>query len=103
MNDRTEHTPALDRHLHAYNGAFWDLGFKWQWDAAECAAIAGAEDEKLRLRAYVERHQPHLLKAYDIDFLIGLIHENKTRRLQAMAVADASGGRVELSCNGLRG
>lgn len=87
----------------AYNGAFWDIGFRWQWDANTYRELCRMPEEKARLRAYVERHQPHLFSAYDPDFLIDLILANKIRRYQAIVTAKAAGMRLELSCNGLKG
>lgn len=94
---------ADDMHLSAYNGAFWDLGFKWQWDADTYRSLGDAADEKERIRAYVERHQPHLTRAYDMEFLIDLIHDHKTRRHAAIVAANASGRPPDLCCNGVRG
>lgn len=103
MNTQPDPRHSDELHLCAYNGAFWDLGFKWQWDATTYRELSGVGSEKERIRAYVERQQPHLLKAYEPDFLIDLIHENKMRRHQAMVAARDSGARLNLSCNGVRG
>ena len=99
----TRHEAADDTHLSAYNGAFWDLGFRWQWDAATYSSLGESASEKERIRAYVERHQSHLTRAYDMDFLINLIHEHKTRRHAAIVAAHASGRPLDLHCNGVRG
>lgn len=100
----TRNTPANDEaDLRAYNGAFWDLGFKWQWDGETYRALGGIRGEKERIRAYLERHQPHLLKAYEPDFLVNLIHDNKARRHDAIVAAHASGEPLNLSCNGVKG
>jgi len=96
-----ERGDAEDFHLRAYNGTFWDLGFKWQWDAGTYRELCHLRNEKERIRVYVERHHPHLLKAYDADFLVGLIHDNKVQRHAAIAAAAASGQRPNLSCNGV--
>ena len=96
-----ERGDAEDFHLRAYNGAFWDLGFKWQWDAGTYRELCRFGDEKERIRVYVERHHPHLLKAYDADFLVGLIHDNMVQRHAAIAAAAASGQPPNLSCNGV--
>lgn len=94
---------ADDTHLSAYNGTFWDLGFKWQWDADTYRSLGNAAGEKERIRTYVERHQPHLTRAYDMEFLINLILDHKTRRYAAIVAANASGRPLELYCNGVRG
>lgn len=93
---------ADDTHRCAYNGAFWDIGFKWQWDADTYRELCRMPEEKARIRAYVERHQPHLLKAYDPDFLVDLIHDNKVRRHGAIVAAKAAGKPLNLSCNALK-
>jgi hypothetical protein len=87
--------------LDAYNGAFWDLGFRWQWDRQTYREICGGATEEERVRGYITRHQPHLLVAYDADTLAKLIVDNKTRRQAAVEAARAAGRRAELSCTGL--
>lgn len=89
--------------LHAYNGAFWDLGFKWQWDDETYRTLSGVGDEKARIRTYLEHHQPHLLKAYDPEFLVDLIRESKARRHDAIVAALEKGEPLNLSCNGVKG
>ncbi len=89
-------------HRCAYNGAFWDLGFKWQWDRAMYREFSSIPDEKTRIRAYIERHQPHLFRAYKADFLIDLIYAKKIRRYRAIIAAKADGRPLELTCNGLK-
>jgi len=89
--------------LRAYNGAFWDLGFRWQWDGNTYRGLCGIGSEKERIRAYLESHQPHLLKAYDPEFLVDLIHDNKARRHAAIVAAHVSGEPLNLSCNGVKG
>lgn len=92
-----------EAHLSAYNGAFWDLGFKWQWDEDTYRGLGETAGEKERIRVYVERHQPHLTRAYDMEFLINLIHDHKTRRHAAIVAANESGRPLDLQCNGVRG
>jgi predicted heme/steroid binding protein len=87
----------------AYNGTFWDLGFKWQWDGETYRALCSIGDEKERIRTYIRDHQSHLLQAYDPEFLVNLIHENKARRHDAILAARASGTPVNLNCNGVKG
>lgn len=92
-----------DIHLNAYNGAFWDIGFKWQWDTDTYRELCRMPEEKARIRAYVERHQPHLMKAYDLEFLTDLIHQNKTRRYAALVAAETTGQPPDLACNAING
>jgi hypothetical protein len=57
------------------NRAFWDLGLRFQWDEAAWAALAGLPDLRSQLAWYLERHQPHLLAVYDVEFLRRIIEE----------------------------
>ncbi len=72
-------TPELE--LHAYNAVFYDLGLRWHWDADTYEALRALPAGQNRLRTYLENHQPHLLKAYDADFLSELI-ETRRRQMQ---------------------
>lgn len=87
--------------LDAYNGAFWDLGFRWQWDASLYRELCDIAGEQERVRGYITRHHSHLLAAYDADALARVIVENKRRRLAVMQAARAAGCRSELSCAGM--
>lgn len=91
--DRTE--------LDAYNGTFWDLGLRWQWDAATYREAGAEGDDESRVLNYIARHQPHLLVAYDGRALARIIVEHKTRRAAALRSARAAGRRPELSCQGI--
>ena len=86
--------------LDAYNGAFWDLGFRWQWDAKTFGRLSRISDEQERVRGYITTHQRHLLVAYDADTLARVIVENKRRRHAAVEAARRSGRRAELTCTG---
>jgi hypothetical protein len=55
------------------NRAFWDLGLRFQWDEKVWATLMGLPDLRSQLAYYLERHQPHLLSVYDVDFLKGII------------------------------
>ncbi len=99
---RTTSAHADDSERHTWNATFWDMGFKWQWDPDTYRELCRMPEEKARIRAYVERHQAHLLKAYDADFLINLIHDNKVRRHGAIVAAKAAGKPLNLSCNALK-
>jgi len=65
------------------NRAFWDLGLRFQWDEDVWSALMGLPDLRAQLAYYLERHQPHLLAVYDVDFLKSLIE----RRLATPADA----------------
>lgn len=75
---------SAELHRNAYNAAFYELGLKWHWDAETYQALSQKEDEKERIRFYLETYQPHLLKAYDADFLIEAIQSIKCRCYQNM-------------------
>lgn len=76
---------AEDGERRAYNTAFWRLGLRWEWDPATYRELARLPGERERIRAYVERHQPHLLKAYDLDFLCRIIRDSRERAGEASA------------------
>jgi hypothetical protein len=94
-------TRADSIELDAYNGAFWDLGFRWQWDTKIYRELCSIAEEQERVRGYITRHQPHLLAAYDADTLARMIIENKTKRQAAVQHARITGHRAELTCTGL--
>jgi hypothetical protein len=66
-------------HLSAYNAAFYELGLKWHWDSTTYRTLLSCEDDDGRIRRYIEARHPHLLSAYDIDFLVRAIQEAKAR------------------------
>ena len=57
------------------NRTFWDLGLRFQWDEATWATLSGLPDLRTQLRTYLEKHQPHLLGVYDVEFLGTLIEQ----------------------------
>ena len=69
--------PHADAHREAYNAAFEELGLNWNWDAATYARLPGTGAEGLR--AYLEREQAHLLRAYEAEFLVSAIEAAKNR------------------------
>ena len=75
---------CLRAELEAYNEAFMALELPWHWDAATFRSLKGSAADDC-VGAYVERHQPHLLKVYDRDFLRNLILSTKARRDEAFA------------------
>src|SRR6185503_3445668 len=78
------HTPnpmqAANPEIDAFNAAFDELGLDWHWDRATMAELAAITDDKERVRAYVSRHHPHLLKVYDADFISALVATTKARQ-----------------------
>ena len=63
-------------HRQAYNSAFDELGLAWHWDRATYAWLPDGPE---RVRAYVEREHPHLLRSYDADFLVNAVESAKSR------------------------
>ena len=78
---------ATDSERGAFNAAFYELGLRWYWDASTYAALTASADDGSRLRRYIETRQPHLLSAYDHDFLSAAILDAKLRcqRMRANA------------------
>lgn len=63
----------------AFNAAFYELGLPWHWDDATYERLAAEPCERSRVRFYIEQAQPHLLRAYDADFLADAVLEAKGR------------------------
>ena len=84
MPGKGKSDPSEVHQTHAevdtYNAAFDDLGLEWRLDHAEYEHLCAIEGDENRIRAYLETHHAHLLKAYDLDFLCGLIAEARRRR-----------------------
>ena len=79
---RTQPNPAshqADADVDAFNAAFDEIGLEWHWDRTTVAELAAIDDDRSRVRAYVERHHPHLLKVYDAEFLCNLVVDAKQR------------------------
>ena len=72
------HTVQADEELQriAYNSAFDELGLAWHWDRATFACLPEGPG---RVRTYVEREHPHLLRAYEADFLVNAVESAKAR------------------------
>ena len=65
-----------DLERDAYNATFYELGLRWHWDDATYARLVQhSEQPEARLRHYLETCQPHMLKAYDADFLVDVIQQ----------------------------
>lgn len=72
---------AHDLELDAYNAAFHELGLPWHWDDATYGALqARGACPKARIRHYVETRHPHLLLAYDAEFLATAIEDCRRRQ-----------------------
>ena len=90
---RSDTNPPSDadgRDLDAYNAAFYELGLRWHWDSATYEVLLSlAVDGPTRVRHYLQTQQPHLLRAYDADFLVAMI-ERKAVAQRAVAGPTAS-------------
>jgi hypothetical protein len=72
--DTNRTSEADDRDLDAYNAAFHELDLRWHWDGATYEALLSlAGDAPSCVRHYLQTQQPHLLRAYDADFLVAMI------------------------------
>lgn len=60
---------------NAYNAAFSQMEIDWHWDAATYRELLA--DGSQPVRAYVERHRPHLLRAYGIDCLVNAVESTR--------------------------
>jgi hypothetical protein len=74
----TPSDPVVEAQVHAYNAAFEELDLPWHWDAATYQRLAG---HGCGVRRYLETERPHLLRAYDPDFLVAAVEAAKARRL----------------------
>lgn len=60
---------------NAYNTAFSQLEIGWHWDAATYRELLA--DGGQPVRSFVERHRPHLLRAYGIDCLVNAVESTR--------------------------
>lgn len=87
-----DHESGVELERDAYNAAFYELGFRWHWDSATYDELARrSESEAERIRHYLSVSQPHLLKAYDADFLVDLIRQKQVQHKSRDAGARARG------------
>jgi hypothetical protein len=74
---------GLEAARHAYNAAFDELGLPWHWDEPTYERLLG--HGKDGVRRYLETERPHLLRAYDADFLVAAVEAAKARCLAGVA------------------
>ena len=65
---------------NAYNTTFSQMEIDWHWDPATYRELLVGGSQPVR--AFVERHRPHLLRAYGIDCLVNAV-ESTRRDLSA--------------------
>ncbi len=76
---------AVQTDLNAYNAAFYQLGLRWHWDLDTYTRLLDISDDAAeRVQWYLRSAQPHLLTAYDADFLAGAIETAKAECRKAM-------------------
>jgi hypothetical protein len=78
MNHVLETQDQGEIERNAYNAAFYELGLRWHWDEDTFARLRTSTCERERVRTYLQAHQAHLLRAYDVEFLIDAIIAKKT-------------------------
>ena len=78
-------------HRNAYNAAFRELGLPWYWDGEIYPEVLREADERRCLQQYIVTHHPHLLTAYDADFLVDAIETTKARCYGRMKLAGCTG------------
>jgi hypothetical protein len=78
MNDLPPELGHDELERNAYNAAFYQLGLRWHWDRHTYSELLRYSPKaEVRIRRYIETRHPHLLKAYDAEFLAAAIHERK--------------------------
>jgi hypothetical protein len=66
-------TAAEAQAVQAYGAALDALGLEWAWDPQRHGAGPAG------LRAYLEQEHPHLLRVYDIEFLVEAVESTRAR------------------------
>lgn len=81
---------------NAYNAAFYELGFRWHWDSNTYyelqSQIPNAAD---RICHYLKTRQPHLLRAYDAQFLVEAIQQKQAEHRQRGPAPGAASGHFD--------
>jgi hypothetical protein len=86
FNDLSVQSDHQELVRNAYNAAFHELGLRWYWDSETFQTLVSRSPKpEDQVRHYLESHQPHLLRAYDAEFLIGVIQEKQALHCQRAA------------------
>lgn len=85
LHPRQIEVPSVEIERSAFNAAFQALGLRWYWDGATFEALRADPCEKRRVQRYIETEQPHLLRAYDAEFLADAVLVAKERSLLALS------------------
>ncbi|MEO9102570.1 MAG: hypothetical protein ABJB17_07050 [Burkholderiales bacterium] len=78
--------PELER--NGYNAAFGELGLEWFWDTKTYDALAAIQDPKRRIGVYIQANHPHLLRAYQVDFLATAVETTRARVITSRSAID---------------
>ena len=84
--------PTVEAHRHAYNAAFEELSLSWRWDTATYARLQHHGRDLVHV--YLQTEHPHLLRAYDADFLVNAIEAVKTRCFELAQERISRGNRM---------
>ena len=60
---------------NAYNSAFSELDIDWHWDAATYSELLAGGGQPVQV--FVERHRPHLLRAYGVECLVNAVEATR--------------------------
>jgi hypothetical protein len=95
-DDLQNPNPQIEFELNAYNAAFYELGLRWHWDLATFEGLLRqAPDARGRLSKYLSQEHPHLLRAYDVDFLSAAIEEKKAKYLESSTASGVPSGHFD--------
>ena len=75
-----------EQERNGYNAAFGELGLEWFWDAATYDVLSAIREPMRRVGVYIQSNHPHLLRAYQVDFLARAVEATRAR----FAVSTAS-------------
>ncbi len=77
MASITVHEQSADDEAarNAYNSVFSTLEIDWHWDAATYRELVSGGAQPVR--TFVERHRPHLLRAYSAECLVNAVEATR--------------------------
>ena len=82
---RTPHENGAPIDTDALAMALRALGVFYGLEHPLAATVAGAADEAEAVRAFIRRERPHLLKAYELESLVGIVLAARAGSLEAPA------------------
>jgi hypothetical protein len=80
--------PGTDVDPLALAGALRALGIFYGIERPLAETVAGARSEAEAVRTYIQRERPHLLKAYDLEFLVGIVLAARANSSEAPAAIE---------------